>query len=625
MGQGETLRVFLAAVLTELRWRAAAALGLAIALALTEGAGLLLLVPLLAAVGLANEGASTSRLSAEITFVFQTVGLQPTLPIVLAIFLVSSAAYASLSWVNVQFHPALEQRFVLALRRRLYGSLVRAEWSFFIRHRSSDLVHALNAEIDRVGSSAYQLLTFITGSLVSIVYITIALRISPPLTMSVGVAGVFLLWTMRHRIARSREKGQEYIEADRRQFNLATDSLAGLKVAKTFAAEDRDLALFEMYSRDRAGTYLSLVRAFADGRLRLDLVSGFVISGLLLVAVEYWGLRGAGLLLLVFIFARVMPRMIALQQSAEMVSGGLPAYARVADLIRDCEVHSEQLQNEDTQSRLTFRRELALEAVSFAYEPGGPNALRDVTLAIQAGHTVAIVGGSGAGKSTLADLIIGLLRPANGRVVIDGKTLGEKDVAAWRRSVGYIPQETFLLPDTIRRNFLWAKPDATDAQMWEALARAGAADFVRARPDGLDTMLGDRGVRLSGGERQRVALARTLLIEPPLLILDEATSALDAVVEQQILMTLRSLKGRLTTVIITHRLSAVTDADLIYVIEKGALVDRGTWETLVARDGVFARLVRAQARDDAVSRSENWVADRELTVTSGRATAIHGQ
>jgi ATP-binding cassette subfamily C protein len=263
-------------------------------------------------------------------------------------------------------------------------------------------------------------------------------------------------------------------------------------------------------------------------------------------------------------------------------------------LVAECEAHAERLP-QTVPDPLPLVRDVRLDAVSYAYPGGAVPAVQDLSFAMPAGRTTAFVGASGAGKSTLADLLIGLLRPATGHVLIDGRLLTDDGVSAWRQSIGYVPQESFLLHDTVRANLLWAKPDASDAEMWSALERAAAADFLRSRRDGLDTIVGDRGVRVSGGERQRLALARALLTNPALLVLDEATSALDSVNEQQILSAVRGLAGEVTTVIVTHRLSAIRHADFIHVMEEGRIAESGTWDELVARQGLFTGLLLTQS------------------------------
>jgi ATP-binding cassette subfamily C protein len=249
---------------------------------------------------------------------------------------------------------------------------------------------------------------------------------------------------------------------------------------------------------------------------------------------------------------------------------------------------------------------VALRDVRCAYPPPLDNgsdaaplhsrrdALDGVWLRIPAGKITAIVGPSGAGKSTIADLLLGLMFPQAGDVRIDGVELTPARAHQWREHVGYVPQDPFLFHDTIRANLQLAAPRSSDREMGEALALAGADAFVARLPQGLDTVVGERGSALSGGERQRIALARALLRRPSLLVLDEATNAVDAECELRIREVIGSLRGRLTVVVITHDLAAVLDADAIYVIEEGRVSEAGDCATLLAQGGRFSALCTAQ-------------------------------
>ena len=426
----------------------------------------------------------------------------------------------------------------------------------------------------------------------SAAYVAVALRLSPILTLLVAAIGGTLLWASRWQARQSGHLGQRHIDADRDLFHVSSESIAGLKVAKIVGAQDRDSTRFVQHDRGRAAAYLALLRSYSGAKLGLDVASALVLGGLLVVAVWWLNLRGAGLLVLIFVFARVMPRVVALQNAAQIIIGGLPSFDAVQRLIDTAEAHREPVAAEPKQ--LPRGGDIQLLDVSFSYAGASTAALHHVSLRIPAGRTTAIVGASGAGKSTLADILIGLLVPAQGQVLVGGQPLRQADLAGWRRSVGYVPQDGFLLDDTIRANFLWAVPEATEAQMWQALSRAAAADFVRSRPEGLATTVGDRGIRLSGGERQRLALARALLSDQDILVLDEATSALDSVNERQILQAVRALDRQVTTVIITHRLAAIRDADHIHVLHDGRIVESGTWQELLARQGRFVELLHAQ-------------------------------
>jgi ATP-binding cassette, subfamily C, bacterial len=249
------------------------------------------------------------------------------------------------------------------------------------------------------------------------------------------------------------------------------------------------------------------------------------------------------------------------------------------------------------EAEIALQREIRFEQVSFDYEGEagtGRPAVRGVNLVIPARTIVALVGPSGAGKSTIADLLMGLLTPDGGRILIDARELTTALSRTWRERIAYVPQSPFLFNDTVRGNLTWARPGANDEECWEALCLAAAEDFVRGLPDGLGTRVGERGVQLSGGERQRIVLARELLGKPSLLILDEATSALDSEHERRIHAALEQVRGTITVMIITHRLSSIRDADYIHVMQRGEIVESGTWTELLLGDGRFAAMARAQ-------------------------------
>jgi ATP-binding cassette subfamily B protein len=240
-----------------------------------------------------------------------------------------------------------------------------------------------------------------------------------------------------------------------------------------------------------------------------------------------------------------------------------------------------------------FAGRVAFESVSFSYDGKRP-AVQDVSFTAEPGETVALVGATGSGKSTTLGLLHRAFDPQSGVVRIDGDDIRDIALSSLRRNIGVVFQEPMLFARTIRENLQVGQPDATDAQMTEALERAQAKEFITRQMDGLDTVIGERGRSLSGGERQRLSIARALLKDPPVLILDEATSALDSATERKLQLALDEVMRGRTTFVIAHRLATIRNADRILVFEEGKIVETGTFDDLVAKGGRFAELARAQ-------------------------------
>jgi ATP-binding cassette subfamily B protein len=251
----------------------------------------------------------------------------------------------------------------------------------------------------------------------------------------------------------------------------------------------------------------------------------------------------------------------------------------------------------DAPALIVTQGALRFENVHFAYDPRR-QILRGLDFEVPGGRTLAIVGPSGAGKSTISRLVFRFFEPQQGRITIDGQDISRVSLASLRGKLGMVPQDNVLFNDSIRYNILYGRPEASEAEMRAAAAQAQIDRFIESAPGGYDAQVGERGLKLSGGEKQRVAIARTLLKAPPLLVLDEATSALDTATEREIQGALEAMSRGRTTIVIAHRLSTVINADEILVLDKGLVVERGNHETLLAQNGAYAALWRRQQRDE---------------------------
>jgi ATP-binding cassette subfamily C protein len=303
-----------------------------------------------------------------------------------------------------------------------------------------------------------------------------------------------------------------------------------------------------------------------------------------------FGLAATQLLFLILVFARLMPTLAEIQNSGNVVALMLPLHDKLVRLLSSARAAREDLPSGAGQP-IAVAREINVLGLRFRYDKArGPDVLRDLSLTIPARSIVAISGASGAGKSTLADIILGLLVPDAGSISLDGEPLTAQRLAAWRRSVAYLPQDNVLFNQTVRANVLWGSHDAGDEELCATLAQTGMAELIDAMPQGLDTLIGERGSRLSGGQRQRLALARALLRRPTLLILDEATNALDEESEGAVWKVLESLRSTATILIIAHRDSTLRKADFVAVIENGAISRFGPGREFLDQAGAIGHV-----------------------------------
>lgn len=278
----------------------------------------------------------------------------------------------------------------------------------------------------------------------------------------------------------------------------------------------------------------------------------------------------------------------------------LEGFDEVRRMSRACRHEAESHQTPGPALALT--QMITFRNVEFRYGPDQPPVLAGLSLAIPARRITALIGPSGGGKSTIGDLILGLLEPDAGEIAVDGVPLGGAQLRAWRRSVAYVPQDVFLVHDTIRENLRIAMPGANEADMWNALDLAQAGDFVRRLDFRLDTVVGPRGTRLSGGERQRIALARALLMQPQLLILDEATSALDWENQNLIAKAIEDLRGQMTIITVAHRPSMISFADWVLAVDQGRLVEAGGFVELRRNPGsAIARMMDGEMASQDVT------------------------
>jgi ATP-binding cassette, subfamily C, bacterial len=581
--------------------RAIFAIALLVAVGVTEGVGLLMLIPFLQLLGIGDT--TPEGIVGVVGRIWNATGLPMNLFTVLAVYVGIVSLYAFVQRFSTLLNGRLSHAFTRGLRNELFEAMARVQWVNFTQIRGSDINHVLTANISAVENGTFALFVLISTVFIVAVNIGVALALSVPLTMVALASSAVLLVLLRPLNRQSYRLGEEWRQTMSAMFGVLMEHLGGMKLAKSFGAEARHVRSFCDLSSGleaQANRFTGLLTAT---QMYYDIGGVLVLGIFFYVAVEVFQMPAGRLLIMVFLFARIVPQFSWMQRTWQTMLNMLPAYRAALDMMTTFRAEQEPLPSENVLP-IAVEKAIEFRGVSFRYDKTDDRPVLDrVDLVLPAFQTTVILGPSGGGKSTLADLLIGLLKPDAGEVLIDGNIMDGDVVHAWRRSVGYVPQESMLFHETLRDNLLWARPEAREEDLWAALRLAAAEEFISRLPQGLNTVVGDRGVRLSGGQRQRIALARALLREPTLLLLDEATSNLDRKNEERILQALEGLQGKMTVVFISHRLSAAKCSDRVVILDGGRVVEAGTVDELTADStGRFSRMLLAEGTDAPADR-----------------------
>ncbi len=459
-------------------------------------------------------------------------------------------------------HVATDLR--LALIRALLGS----RWEYYLRQPVGALANSIATEATRA-SQAYLFGANLAAMFIQVVIFTVvALLVSWQATL-VALVAATLFFGMLNRLVRSAKKaGRRQTALLKSLLSRLTDSLQSAKPLKAMGREN----LADAFLRNETRQLNRALRREVFSKQALKSLQeplvGILIAAGLYIALQHYHMSLSAVLVLTLLITRILLQMTKMQQRYQEMVVCESAYWSIQATIDEAGAQAEP---EMGRHQVNLDQAIQFDNVSFAYRDE-EWVLRDLSLDIHAGRLTTFMGGSGAGKTTMIDLIIGLLRPQRGEVMIDGVPLAEIDIHHWRCNIGYVPQDTFLLHDTIFNNVTLSDPELTGADAERALRAAGIWDVVASLPEGMQTIVGERGSRFSGGQRQRIAIARALSHRPRLLILDEATSALDPASEAAICETLAKLRGSLTIIAVSHQQALISAADIAYRLQEGTVI-----------------------------------------------------
>ena len=516
----------------------------------------------------------------------------------------------------------IAQHITFDMRNQMYAHLQRMSQRFFTTNNQGDIITRMTSDIDGVRQLITTNLTNILSDLITVIISMVAMFRKNWILALIGIVIVPLFTLPTRRAGKTRWKYANESQACNDEINgilNETLSVSGQLLSKLFGREKYEYERYEAANRRMIG--LNIKEGMAGRWFRVVLTTFtsigpmliYLVGGILMIR------HGAALTIgdisvLVALLGRMyMPVNSLLNTHVDWIRS-MALFTRIFDYF-DIPVEIENAPDAVIPDSAVGN--VAFEHVGFGYEKDRP-VLRDVSFELKAGHSIAIVGPSGSGKSTIINLIPRLYDVDEGRVTFDGVDVRKLDLGFLRAQVGLVSQETYLFNGTIRENLLYAKPDATEAQMEEALKKANIWEYVSKQPEGLDAVVGNRGLKLSGGEKQRLSIARVLLKNPTIFIFDEATSALDSISEQKIQEAIDPIIQSRTSILIAHRLSTILAADEILVIKDGRIIERGQHRELVNHDGVYRELYETQF-SKALLPEQNGVSELEQYIWGQQA------
>ena len=566
-----------------------------------QGLGLAFFVPVISLMT-PESGGSNSRLFSIIESTLNIVGLpynQNVLLIMVACLIGSSLLLTFLQQC-LMYHSMMA--FISERRERLFGKFLGASWPYIAGQSSGETVNKLLTESLRAASGLVQLILATTELIMVCVFLTFGLMMSWQLlaaTIVMGGIGFIILRPVRQYALIA---GKNQINTERAYTFKTVDYLSGTRLIKALGSQQQALNFVNALQKKLRDAVMAKIISVSATELISQIIPLVALTVTVYIATALLKLEASTLFVFVVYLIRMAPLMARFMQRYQAYLIERPTIDALEETI-DSYTNNQEIGLDTGVQFKKLTDGISFENVSYSFPGAEGPTLENITFEVPKGSMVAFAGTSGGGKSTILELFCGLRRPSKGRVTVDDIDLNALNITSWRQRIGYVGQDSVIFNDTVKNNLIFAHPEVDDKTIAEALRASHLDGVINDLPDGMETILGEGGVRFSGGQRQRLALARALVGKPDLLILDEATSALDADSEQMIQIAIDEIRHSISLVVVAHRLSTIRSADIIHVIEQGKIVESGSYADLLKSGGRLGDLHNYQQGPDRTEKA----------------------
>ena len=540
----------------------------------------------------------TSGITQKITGWMNLIGIPVSIVSVMVLFLFLTIFKNIVSSVSKYAFTKIHYRVFKEIIFEVYENFLSASWPFFLSKDYGVLGNTLFKETEKIGGSFEIIANILSRFFRAVFYIAIAFFLSWKLTLIVIALIAFFLIPFSMLGKLTYKMGKIHTVASNQFQGLVLESFGAAKLILGSANQDKSLLSIFRSINPFINSAVQFIMVRAITPLAYEPLGLIVVLSAVYLGIYQFNLNVSEIFIMLYAFRMASSLGLDITNDKNYLQNLAPALEQVYRLKEEAE-KKKQFTGDQQFTKLS--NNITFKNVTFSY-PNRDQALMNVSLSIAKGNLVAIIGRSGAGKTTLVDVLMGFYKADHGEVLIDDVLITDLDIKSYRKKIGFVPQEPFLFNMSIRDNLLWNYEFATEKDLYNACELANANEFLQKLPNGLGTIVGDRGIRLSGGQRQRLALARALLRKPEILILDEATSSLDSHSEELIQRSIENIADNTTIVVIAHRLSTIKLADFIYVLDNGSIVESGTFDQLIKiKEGSFLKTARLQGITQATT------------------------